>query len=174
MKKLLLGIKAIAWFLILQAVGAIIIYGIIGKSVGAFFEAGIRLLVGIYLLKGKELARECAIVLGCINIGFFVIAMVVAPIVASHLERKGTLYEEKKIHLLELESEGASKEEINKVSRGLNSLIPFPEHFKPLRKRVDKIVETTELGIQNIAISLLFPLFIVYYLRKPYVKKQFG
>jgi len=168
----LLGVKIISWLIMIAGLGAVIRYGIVEKSIGASIEGSIRVLLGALLLRGYAKARVFVIFVAYLSVVILIIHMFVSPLILLDIVRKDTAYQKLAVQLRGLEAKKAPEEDIIETKKEMNKLVPFPDHFATYKKKMGDLSKHNELNLFTI-ISLCISLFTIYYLKKPYVIKEF-
>ena len=141
----------------------------------AIFFLVVDFIIGINLLRGRELARRFAIFIAGASLVFFFIFMLAIPIVGLNMrknyEKRQILYKQLSIQLSELQKEAKAEANVAKIRKKLGQLREYIDWYATFEKSYGNI--QAHYSIETGVIYFLFFGTIIYYLRKPYVRKQF-
>lgn len=172
----LLGIKAIAWIYIISASYRLITTIITKRTFFDIIDFAIFMIIGINLLRRKDLARKFAIFFAYVAVIFTVIGSIIAPLMALRFHEKHDakykLYMEKQEILNKLTEQKAATKEIDAVKEEIANMQFYPQYYEELKNLLEQRAKEVAFNYPNI-LFLCYQLFIIYYLRKEYVRKQF-
>ena len=176
MRRALLGIKIIGGFFIISSIWNCLTQMTVQRYALALVLLLINFIIGINLLRKREFARKLAIFIAFFSLISFVILMFVVPItgmqVRKNYEARQISYEDLTVHLDKLKNGEGPKAEIANIKEKLARLKRYIEWYPNFQKSIDRMNENF-----NVLTGILYICFfgmIIYYLKKSYVRKQFG